>query len=187
MRKSPSNFVDITGQTFNNWHVLERAPSRRRRVFYKCQCKCGFVSEVSKTALEHRHSKSCGCLKNFRHWDRTGENHLKPYSEEELDLIRQWYPVNGTRYLAKHLKRTPLAIRYQACRLRLKVDSSRKNVICRRRDEWREEELRVLYEVYPTEGVWGCLPLLPKRSKDAIWCKVIKLGIKLDRNKRIAA
>ena len=37
--------VDLTGQVFGKWIVLERARSIRSRVFWRCRCKCGTVRE----------------------------------------------------------------------------------------------------------------------------------------------
>lgn len=54
-------FIDISGQKFGLWTVLERVPMHRRTV-WKCQCDCGSVSIVPSDALRGGISKSCGCL-----------------------------------------------------------------------------------------------------------------------------
>jgi hypothetical protein len=182
MRKTPFTFVDIAGQRYDKWLVLERVDNRWGRVHYRCQCDCGFVGIVSKTALERKTSKSCGCVKNFRNWNRNEGNHGKPYTKEEEQLIRNWYPVNGTRFLRKHLGRSKEAIRHKAHLLGVEVPEARKTDLTRRHDEWRDYELRILREHYPKGGTAACIKLLPKRSKNAIWVKAQKLGICLEKN-----
>ena len=54
----------MIGQTFNRWKVLARAPNRKEKKYYLCQCSCakGTIKEVAKTNLVRGKSKSCGCL-----------------------------------------------------------------------------------------------------------------------------
>ena len=181
MRKTPCSFVDISGQTFTYWTVLERADNRHGRVYYKCRCRCGHESVVSKTALEHEVSTSCGC--RTKTINRDVENFAKPWTEKEDEAIRKYYPVNGTKSLMAFLGRSSDSIIHRAKKLGVKIPEQRRKVICRfLRLAWSEQELQVLRDHYSKGGVSACLPLLPKRSKNAIWNKAEKLGIKLERN-----
>lgn len=61
-----SKLIDLTGQTINNWYVIERAPNRSGgRSYWKCKCLlCNkTIKEVSGHNLRSGESKSCGCQK----------------------------------------------------------------------------------------------------------------------------
>lgn len=67
-----SNFIDLTGQKFGKWTVLEFSHSKKRangsgRTYWKCQCECGTIKIIEAYGLRKGQSKSCGCSK--------GENH----------------------------------------------------------------------------------------------------------------
>lgn len=56
-------FIDLTGQRFGRWVVIEKIPrylSERTR--WKCTCDCGTTAEVLGQNLRNGSSKSCGCL-----------------------------------------------------------------------------------------------------------------------------
>jgi 5-methylcytosine-specific restriction endonuclease McrA len=60
-----SRLINIQGQTFGRWTVLNYVgirPSDRRAV-WRCQCICGNFGEVTSQDLRDGHSKSCGCLR----------------------------------------------------------------------------------------------------------------------------
>ncbi len=62
---SQPNLIDLTGQRFGRWLVLEQAPPRQKNsteTRWLCQCDCGTVKEVSSQALRRGSSRSCGCL-----------------------------------------------------------------------------------------------------------------------------
>ena len=55
--------IDLTGQQFGYWKVLERAPSETKGVVkWLCECKCGTIKAVKANSLRRGESKSCGCL-----------------------------------------------------------------------------------------------------------------------------
>lgn len=76
-----SKVIDITGQTFGYWLVLERDnnPSLKGHGaywIYKCT-NCGTIKSVASTKLRKGLTKSCGCVKNpggigKKKIDRTG-------------------------------------------------------------------------------------------------------------------
>lgn len=53
---SRSNFIDLTGKQFGDWHVLRYAGDRK----WECQCSCGKISQVNGAELRNGKSKSCG-------------------------------------------------------------------------------------------------------------------------------
>lgn len=60
-------FVDLTGQKFGRWTVIERDFSKlSTRVYWKCQCECGTIKSVLSQGLKNGTSKSCGCWNKER-------------------------------------------------------------------------------------------------------------------------
>jgi hypothetical protein len=60
--------VDLTGQKFGRWTVLEHAgraqsDAKKPRHQWKCECECGTQSIVDGWSLTSGNSKSCGCYK----------------------------------------------------------------------------------------------------------------------------
>ena len=60
-----SKLIDITGQDFGYWHVIERAPNRAGgRAYWKCKCTaCGTEKEVASSHLRSGRSTNCGCIR----------------------------------------------------------------------------------------------------------------------------
>lgn len=66
--------IDLTGQKFGRWTVLERAPSKGKTSYWKCQCECGTIKDVRSQSLREGRSQSCGCYKkDFWTKDITGK------------------------------------------------------------------------------------------------------------------
>lgn len=60
-----STRIDITGQRFGRWFVLEYAYNDKgNQAHWRCQCDCGNISVVTGRALRAGLSKSCGCYKS---------------------------------------------------------------------------------------------------------------------------
>jgi hypothetical protein len=72
-----SDMIDITGQRFGRWTIIELVPRHERKsshAHWKCRCDCGNEKIVQSIVLRDGRSKSCGCLdrekkieRNFRH------------------------------------------------------------------------------------------------------------------------
>jgi len=63
-----SSLIDMSGRVFGSWTVIERAPNRNGKTFWRCQCVCGAKKEVRAAKLRSGHTRSCGCVKaRFRH------------------------------------------------------------------------------------------------------------------------
>lgn len=74
MGKTPYNFINLIGQRFGRWVVLERAENKSGRTCWLCQCDCGKIKEVFGCHINSGKSQSCGCLSreintqtNFKH------------------------------------------------------------------------------------------------------------------------
>lgn len=58
-----SKSIDLTGQIFNNWTVISRAPNNNRgETMWNCKCNCGNTKVVQGYSLRKGKSQSCGCL-----------------------------------------------------------------------------------------------------------------------------
>ena len=65
-----TRLVDLTGQRFGMWVVLERAPTRNHQTMWRCRCDCGTERDVYARVLKSGESTSCGCWKSA---DLTGK------------------------------------------------------------------------------------------------------------------
>lgn len=61
---SKSFKIDLTGQRFGRWTVLEFVPNEKNVSYWKCRCDCGNISDVEVSTLKRGISKSCGCLRS---------------------------------------------------------------------------------------------------------------------------
>lgn len=55
--------INLTGQKIGHLTVLEKAKPRKRHVYWKCQCDCGNIIEVSGESLRKQTIADCGCIK----------------------------------------------------------------------------------------------------------------------------
>jgi hypothetical protein len=183
VRIKPMPFRDISYNRFGNWLALKPIRHRNGRLAYLCRCDCGTEAIVTKTALEHGKSKSCGCIKNKKGYvNRHNPVHGTRYSAADEFLIRQWYPKYGSVKLSRMLNRSKVAINHKAKIMGLHCNDKRK--LCKRNDIWSPEENAILYEHYPKGGAMACIGRLPFRTKNAIWVKAIKLGLHNERVRR---
>ena len=64
--KTPSNYIDLTGQKFGMLTVIKRYNQLKRGKYWitkwVCQCECGNYTVVSSCHLRSGHTQSCGCL-----------------------------------------------------------------------------------------------------------------------------
>lgn len=65
------NSLNLVGETFGRWTVLERAGSKGKKAAWKCLCSCGTIRVVQGGNLKRGVSKSCGCLKKELHEEKT--------------------------------------------------------------------------------------------------------------------
>lgn len=66
------------------------------------------------------------------------------WNEEEIEILREWYPIEGTKVIDRLSGRTKRAIMKQAFRLGLKMYDVY--------DNWSDEEIELLKKYYSIEG-----------------------------------
>lgn len=54
-------FIDLTGQKFGRWQVLERCKQKDKhnKIIWICQCECGTLKKHSTNAIKSGHTKGC--------------------------------------------------------------------------------------------------------------------------------
>lgn len=59
--------LDLTGQHFGKWEVLEKTDQRNAAgaIYWKCKCECGIIKNVLGTSLSQGLSLSCGSHANI--------------------------------------------------------------------------------------------------------------------------
>ena len=75
--------IDLTGKVFDKLTVLEKAPSRARHVYWKCQCECGNIVEVSAESLKRNIPHNCGCVKLQLQKEKKQAKEDKGYTPEK--------------------------------------------------------------------------------------------------------
>ena len=55
--------LDLTNQRFGRLVAISKAPSRKGKTYWLCQCDCGNQKEVQTGHLRDGKIQSCGCLK----------------------------------------------------------------------------------------------------------------------------
>lgn len=84
--------LDLTGQRFGSWTVLNRAP--RPRSSWICQCDCGNVRTVFIGALRSGRSESCGCLKSEKlSLANTRHGHAKHHTGALSPTYLAWFAM----------------------------------------------------------------------------------------------
>ena len=53
--------MNLVGERFGRWTVLEPAQSKGYVKYWKCQCDCGTIRNVRQMSLRSGKSTSCGC------------------------------------------------------------------------------------------------------------------------------
>lgn len=58
----PKNVIDMTGQHYGRYTVLEYiGQNKDHKAVWKCRCECGTIKNVSGKDLRSGNTKSCGC------------------------------------------------------------------------------------------------------------------------------
>lgn len=95
-------FIDLTGQTFGRWKVIEFSHiGKNRTAYWLCECQCEKKTKkvISGTSLRTGQSKSCGCLHSEIMKQVMSEN-MKKYNV--YDLSKDYgigYDENGNSFL----------------------------------------------------------------------------------------
>src|SRR5438132_13816751 len=54
--------IDLTGQQFGEWTVLERRGTAHGKALWLVRCRCGQEKTIHGNSLRRGVSRSCGCL-----------------------------------------------------------------------------------------------------------------------------
>lgn len=84
--------IDLTGQRFGRWTVIERAPNHGNRTFWHCRCDCGNEKDVPSNALRYGESKSCGCYNNEL-CATLGKSKFKDLTGQRFGKLTALYPA----------------------------------------------------------------------------------------------
>lgn len=88
-----SRLIDLTGQVFGEWLVLERGHTSKQGVIHwLCFCSCGLIKEIAGYTLRNGSSVSCGCARSNKYHTRlVGKRfgRLEVFSFSHLDSHRQ--------------------------------------------------------------------------------------------------
>ena len=59
-----ARYIDLTGQHFGRWTVINITDKRtkNRTIIWHCKCECGNEKDVDGYTLKSGQSQSCGCL-----------------------------------------------------------------------------------------------------------------------------
>lgn len=87
-------FVDITGEKFGKWTVLNRAGYKGKQISWDCICDCGSIRSVAGNRLRSGTAQSCGCLSK-RYFNK------KNRVDSRLSIYRMLY----NRYIKSAEKR----------------------------------------------------------------------------------
>lgn len=73
--------LDLTGQKFGYLTVLQLSESKHKqqRAYWKCQCKCGNITDVASNDLRRGNIKSCGCKRRESHNVKHGMHDTRIY------------------------------------------------------------------------------------------------------------
>ena len=78
--------IDLTGQYFGYWRVVERFIStEEKNTKWVCECKCGTRKVVSSVTLRNGTSKSCGCMRTELLLER-----VQTHGKSKTRLYRIW-------------------------------------------------------------------------------------------------
>lgn len=81
-----AKLIDLTGQKIDKLLVLEKAPSRKHHVYWKCKCDCGKECDVNSYGIKKGLVQSCGCI-NYS----IGEQEILKLLEENNILFKKEY------------------------------------------------------------------------------------------------
>lgn len=94
----------------------------------------------------------------------------REWTEEEIEILKKWYPVEGSKVIDKLSGRTKGAIQSMAIKLSLLSPG-----------RWTDKEIEILKEYYSIEGI-KVKDRLSSKTKSAIESQASKLGLKAPNN-----
>lgn len=77
---------NLINQQFNRLTVIQEAPSKNKKTYWKCKCICGNIVEVRADALKSGKVKSCGCL-NTETRSKLGKSHIQDITNQKFGKL----------------------------------------------------------------------------------------------------
>lgn len=92
--------IDITGQRFGKWTVLDQSPQRSAggTIKWICKCDCGTIKNVDGTSLRKNKSTNCGC-ENKKRLAKLNAPDLIGQKFDRLTVIKKSTERNNNRIL----------------------------------------------------------------------------------------
>jgi hypothetical protein len=88
-------FKDLTGKTFGRLKVIEPTKQRKQgTVVWKCLCKCGNETYVSRSNLEQENTLSCGCLQSENVAQRSKIRQTKNITDQKFGKLTAIEPTH---------------------------------------------------------------------------------------------
>lgn len=106
----PRSSIDMCGQKFGRWHVLERAETpayekNQGRAYWLCRCECGTERVVRGNGLRNGSTLSCGCLQVERS-SNPSITHGNAKRADNLRMYQIWHGMLARCFNEKHDKYT---------------------------------------------------------------------------------
>lgn len=89
--------MDLTGQRFGSFVIVEPGPVKNGRPHWVCQCDCGNIVTVNYQSLVRGLSKSCGCM----HRKNTAAR-LRTHGGTTTPEYNSWRGMKGRCYDLNH-------------------------------------------------------------------------------------
>lgn len=87
-RASARRLIDLIGQKFGKYTVVERAKTQNKSAYWVCKCDCGNIRIVNGESLRTGDSMSCGCIKSTAEYNTIeylNAHNIKYYSQKRFD------------------------------------------------------------------------------------------------------
>ena len=125
------------------------------------------IESLSKVAKRLPSKTKDACSHRAEKLNLIKVNNLKiKWSEEEDEILKKYYPIEGEDVAERLPGRTK-----SACKNRSNI----LNINKPRKILWSEEEDEILKKYYPIEGVLGVIKRLPNKSRNACECRIDEL------------
>lgn len=92
--------IDLTGKTFGKWKVLEKGPTKGRKLTWSCRCHCGKTSYVEGDNLRRNLSNQCqACANKYSATKRSYDKVKKKPKSTKKSISPKNIKVSDTLYV----------------------------------------------------------------------------------------
>ena len=87
-------FIDMTGQTYNYWYIIDRDYEKQSKsIYWRCKCLlCGMEKSVSGIDIRSGKSTNCGCLKKQKIAERNRQKY-KNIAQNQYGYLKAISPT----------------------------------------------------------------------------------------------